>query len=102
MSRRVYTPESSNVLYVAYDDEEWQMEVAYKWGGIYLYSHVPVKVWYAFQNAPSKGKFVWDEIRRPNRYPYELLNYSGDEVIPETVLPMPDRKTPWWRRIIGR
>lgn len=98
MSRRVYL-KSSNVDYVAYDDEEWIMEVGFKWGGIYDYSHVEPSVWYNILNAPSPGKFIWDEIRRPDRFPYELQNYGPEEVISEKVLPPESRKKPWWRKI---
>ncbi len=98
MSRRVYVA-SSNVEYVSYDDEAWILEVGFKWGGIYFYSHVPAKIWYGFLNAPSKGKYVWEELRNSRPYPYELQNYGPEEVVSEYLVPPePGKKKPkWWQ-----
>jgi KTSC domain len=99
MSRRVYTPESSNVEYFCYDDEEYVLEIGFKWGGVYAYSHCPAKVWYRMQAAPSKGKYVWEELRNSKPYPYELQNYGPEEVVSEYLVP-PEPTKPkkkWWQ-----
>ena len=94
MSRRVYL-QSSNVDFVAYDDDEHELEVGYKWGGDYLYRHVPPRIWYGLMNASSPGKFVWETIRNNPDYPYELMNYGPEEEVSEKIAPRED--TPWWK-----
>jgi len=54
-------------------------------GSTYAYKHVPYDVFRAFQQAASKGSFVWDRLRirgtvSGHRYDYELAGISQDYV----------------------
>lgn len=60
---------SSNVFSVAYDPEEQVMAVRFNSGGLYVYYEVDESVFDAFLAAPSKGRFLWRNVR--GVYDYE-------------------------------
>lgn len=61
--------DSSNVEQIGYDPEWSQLEVIFKNGSHYVYSDVPADVWHAFLNAPSKGAYLNNAIKKGG-YPY--------------------------------
>ena len=62
---------SSNVAAYGYNKEEEKLYVQFLDGSIYLYSDVEEDTWLRFQTAPSKGKFVWSDLR--DRYAYDRI-----------------------------
>jgi len=62
---------SSNVASFGYNPEESMLVTAFLDGSIYEYYNVPLDVWQRFQTAPSKGKFVWKELR--DMYEYQRV-----------------------------
>jgi hypothetical protein len=106
---------SSNVYGFSYDVENWYLYVRYKASGdkgsktlsgagsLYRYSQVSPKIFLAMLKAPSKGTFIWDNIRERgtvsgHKYPYELygiaagyvprqarLTARGEEYVPRTI-----------------
>ena len=61
--------DSSNVEQIGYNAEWSEVHVIFKNGLLYVYSEVPPDVWEAFRNAPSKGTFLNDVIKKGG-YPY--------------------------------
>ena len=67
----IRTPESSNVYAYSYDLDNWTMHVRFQSpienssgpGPLYAYHTVPPKIFLSMYQAPSKGTFIWDEIR---------------------------------------
>ena len=68
---RQFTPASSNIAGVSYDDETKALTVDFLDGSRYQYSRVPPEVYDAFERAPSAGSFLYRQIR--DRYPYVSL-----------------------------
>lgn len=62
---------SSNIDSIGYNESKKQLFVKFRNDTIYVYKDVPIEVWENFQNAESKGKFVYYELR--NMYDYEKL-----------------------------
>lgn len=60
-------PESSTVVRVGHDDESLILTVEFK-QATYQYFDVPVHIFVALRDAPSKGQFLAQEIK--NRYRY--------------------------------
>ena len=60
--------ESRNVQAIGYDADTRRLFVQFWKSGLYQYENVPEAVYNAFQQAPSKGKFVWQQIR--DQYTY--------------------------------
>lgn len=56
---------SSNVASVGY--EKRTLEVEFRTGAVYQYSGVHPNTFQAMLRAPSKGKFMWKNVR--GRYP---------------------------------
>lgn len=54
---------SSNVRRAGYSPTFRRFFLEFLDGSVYAYSPVPWTVWSAFLNAPSPGRFVYDEIR---------------------------------------
>ena len=54
---------SSNLEAVAYAADFRRLFVRFKGGDRYAYDDVPGSVWEAFLAAPSKGQFLYDEVR---------------------------------------
>ena len=62
---------SSNVASYGYDEEDMTLIVAFTDGSIYEYYNVPEGIWWRFQVAPSKGRFVWSDLR--DKFMYERV-----------------------------
>jgi hypothetical protein len=63
--------ESSNVAGARYLDDESTLELLFRDGSVYAYS-CGREVYEALLKAPSKGRFVWQELR--DRYPYRCVS----------------------------
>lgn len=50
---------------------------------VYIYYDVPIKVYRRFLNVPSKGHFVWTDIR--NNYKYSRLTGTKRGVLPNAI-----------------
>lgn len=55
--------DSSNVDQIGYDEYVGEAHVIFKGGRHYIYSEVTQEVWELFQDAPSKGRFVNEELK---------------------------------------
>jgi len=55
--------ESSNLESIGYDQSTQTLEVEFDSGGIYEYFNVPQNIFEAFLTAPSKGEFLYREIK---------------------------------------
>lgn len=55
--------DSSNIKDMIYDTDRKELAVTFQNNRKYLYSQVPIEMWNAIQNAGSKGKFFFEEIR---------------------------------------
>ena len=86
----VDTPESSNVLRFCYAMAK--LVVDFKNGSEYFY-FVPPYYYENMKNAPSKGKFVWNELRRANK-PYRLVRGPWKKPIGEVKREVPYRTEP--------
>ena len=62
------TPQSSDISQFAYDENSQILMVGFKKGSVYNYYDVPEHVFEAMKNAPSKGKFLYREIKGRYRY----------------------------------
>lgn len=87
MGERVYV-DSSNVEWIqylaAFEGTPEHLYVGYKDGSAYMYGEITPEMAIAFLNAPSKGRWVWDNLRlRGTVYgwqkPYAFLNAAGGE-----------------------
>ena len=84
---------SSNVWAIGYNvrnkgDNTGDLLIQFKGkngGGsdLYIYYDVPLKVYRRFLNVPSKGHFVWTDIR--NNYKYSRLTGSKKGVLPNAI-----------------
>ena len=63
--------ESSNVKAIGYDADTRRLLVQFKKSGLYQYEDVPGVVYHSFLTAPSKGQFVWRQLR--GHYPYTKI-----------------------------
>lgn len=61
---------SSNVASIGY--ENGVLEVEFNDGSIYHYYNADEGLFYEFLNAPSKGKFV-HEVLKKQHYPYKKI-----------------------------
>ena len=86
----VDTPESSNVLRFGY--ALGNLRVAYKNGSQYEY-FVPPYYYNGMKLAPSKGKFVWNYLRRTNK-PYRLVRGPFKKPIGEVRREVPYKTEP--------
>jgi hypothetical protein len=62
---------STDVASIGYDPDSQTLEVEFLSGGIYQYFQVPQSTYEEFINAPSKGKYLHQNIK--NRYPYSRV-----------------------------
>lgn len=62
---------SSNVASIGYSSERQLLLVGFLDGSLYSYDDVPENVFRMFETAPSKGKFVWSNIR--DQYNYQKV-----------------------------
>jgi hypothetical protein len=56
--------DSSTVDQIGFDNETNELHVIFKNGTHYVYSDVPPDVWAQFENSPSKGAFLNEEIKK--------------------------------------
>jgi hypothetical protein len=56
---------SSNVGYVTYSPRLKILQVQFWWGEVYRYPDVSEKMFLDFKNAPSYGKWIWNNFRTP-------------------------------------
>ncbi len=54
---------SSNLYSVEYNKENKTLEVEFNKGGVYQYSNVPESVFNQLMAAPSKGSYLYHNIR---------------------------------------
>lgn len=60
---------SSNVAAVGYDEDRGILQVRFHNGTLYEYSGVPATVYRALLDAPSKGSFINDHLKKgPHSY----------------------------------
>lgn len=117
----VRSPASSNVYSFGYDAETASLFIRFKDnpppgsktrerpdrpGPLYQYFHVPLDVFLAMLDAPSKGKAVWDLIRvrgtvSGHRYDYTLAGIVGGYVPRKAVYMGQGEEWYLRRRVIG-
>ena len=86
---RINAVESTTLVTIAYDEALELLQLEFRSQAIYQYFGVPVAVYIAFLDAPSKGRYFNQVIR--GRFPYALvveLNTDG----PCAVVPVRDRR----------
>lgn len=86
----VDTPESSNVLRFAYALN--RLRVGFNNGGEYEY-FVPFYYYNGMKLASSKGKFVWNYLRKPNK-PYRIVRGPFKKPIGEVARAVPYKVEP--------
>lgn len=55
--------ESSQIRSIGYDAATETLEVEFKGGEVWQYSHFPQQMWLEFESAPSIGKYFSSQIR---------------------------------------
>lgn len=79
-------PDSSNVRSAGYSKRNQELAVRYKsTPQRYFYSDVPYTVYKELMEAPSKGKYLYQNVK--GYYPYVKDNYTGDEFAQEETMP---------------
>lgn len=78
------TPQSSNVAAGAYNPEYKTLTLVFNNGAMYIYYDIPATMAKSFAYAPSKGKWVWNQLRVPGkgneqkmRKAYRILRYPA-------------------------
>lgn len=64
--------ESTNLEWVAYDEEEQELYIQFKSGGFYIYYKVPKQIFEDLLKAGSKGRYHAVKIKY--EYDYKKLN----------------------------
>lgn len=64
--------ESTNLEWVAYDEEEQELYIQFKSGGLYIYYKVPKQIFEDLLKAGSKGRYHAVKIKY--EYDYKKLN----------------------------
>ena len=64
--------QSSNVTSIGYSIEEKILRIKFNYGGIYDYINVPAYVYQLMLVAPSKGKFINQELK--GKYQFKKIN----------------------------
>jgi KTSC domain len=80
----VDSPQSSNVASFRFLHASNELEIMYKDGSAYLYGEISPELATELFNAPSKGSFVWDRLRRRGsvfgfQKPYQLISAFGKQ-----------------------
>lgn len=79
-------PDSSNVRSAGYSKRNQELAVRYKsTPQRYIYSDVPYTVYKELMEAPSKGKYLYQNVK--GYYPYIKDNYMGEEFAKEVNVP---------------
>jgi len=63
---RIYVS-STDLRSVGYDEATMTLEVEFRSGGVYLYSHIPASLYQDLMRASSKGSYFHAYIR--DKYP---------------------------------
>ena len=63
--------ESSNLDWVAYDEDKKKLYVQFKSGSYYSYDDVPRNIFEDLLTASSKGRYFWMKIR--DKYNYKRI-----------------------------
>lgn len=63
MAVQTFSPASSNVESVSFDDSTDTLTVEFAGGDTYEYLNVPASVYRSFQAAPSAGQFVHRNLK---------------------------------------
>lgn len=66
--------DSSNIQWIAYDEELNNLYVAFNNNSVYVYYEVPKEIFENFMRAGSKGRYLHMYIKRNNRYKYKKLS----------------------------
>ncbi len=62
--------DSTSIDQMGYDAENQELHVIFKSGGrLCIYSQVPLEIWQSMLEAPSKGVYLAQVIKK-NGYPY--------------------------------
>lgn len=64
-----FTPQSSNIERVDFDDSTDTLSITFQGGDEYDYMNVPASLYRQFQAAPSAGSFFFRQIK--NRYNFD-------------------------------
>jgi hypothetical protein len=70
--------DSNTLATVAYDCAQQILQLAFRSGAVYQYSDVPVAVYVALLDAPSKGIYFNQAIR--GRFPYRLISEGSADM----------------------
>lgn len=62
------TQESSNIARFSYAEASQTLTVEFKNGNMYDYFDVPIFIYESMKSAPSKGRFLAQEIKGNYRY----------------------------------
>ena len=54
---------SSNIVSAGYDPATQTLELEFKGGVVWQYTHFPEEMWYEFLGSPSQGKYFHSQIR---------------------------------------
>jgi hypothetical protein len=81
--------ESTTLATIAYDEALELLQLEFRSEAIYQYFGVPVAVYIAFLDAPSKGRYFNQVIR--GRFPYALV-VKLDAEAARAVVPVRDRR----------
>jgi len=86
---RINAVESTTLVTIAYDEALELLQLEFRSQSIYQYFGVPVAVYIAFLDAPSKGRYFNQVIR--GRFPYALV-VELDTDAPRAVVAVRDRR----------
>lgn len=60
--------DSSNISRFGYDEVSYTLTIEFRNGSLYDYFDVPIPVYELMKSAPSKGRFLVQEIKGNYRY----------------------------------
>jgi hypothetical protein len=86
---RIKAVESTTLATIAYDEALELLQLEFRSQAIYQYFGVPVAMYIAFLDAPSKGRYFNQVIR--GRFPYALVVELNIDA-PRAVIPVRDRR----------
>jgi hypothetical protein len=86
---RINAVESTTLATIAYDEALELLQLEFRSQAIYQYFSVPVAVYIAFLDAPSKGRYFNQVIR--GRFPYALVGEFNTDAS-RAVIPVRDRR----------
>ena len=63
---------SSNINQIGYDADQMELHVIFNDGSLYVYADVPAEIFDQLQIAPSKGRYLNQEVK--GVYSYDKLS----------------------------